>query len=99
MECKKDIESLIENIDEFKEKYVTYRTKTLRTILVKTLDYIKRKEQECEELEQTLVEIKEICNSVENIENINSLYDAKLSGMFLQANKILQKISEVLKND
>ena len=45
-------------------------------------------------LEQTLTEIKEICNSVENIENINSLYDAKLSGMYLQANKILQKISE-----
>ena len=48
----------------------------------------------CTKYEQTLAEIKEICNSVENIENINSLYDAKLSGMFLQANKILQKISE-----
>ena len=46
------------------------------------------------DLLKTLTEIKEICNSVENIENINSLYDAKLSGMFLQANKILQKISE-----
>ena len=45
-------------------------------------------------LEQTLAEIKKICNSVENIENVNSLYDAKLSGMYLQANKILQKISE-----
>ena len=43
---------------------------------------------------KTLAEIKEICNSIENIENINSLYDAKLSGMYLQANKILQKISE-----
>lgn len=53
MECKKDIENLIENIDEFKEKYVTYRTKTLRTTLVKTLDYIKRKEQECEELKKS----------------------------------------------
>ena len=51
-------------------------------------------EQYIEKLKQTLAEIKEICNSVENIENINSLYDAKLSGMFLQANKILQKISE-----
>lgn len=46
-------------------------------------------------LKQALAEIKEICNSVENIENINSLYDAKLSGMYLQAHKILQKISEV----
>ena len=50
--------------------------------------------KECRKLKQTLTDIKEICNSVENIENINSLYDAKLSGMFLQANKILQKISE-----
>ena len=50
-------------------------------------------------LEQTLAEIKKICNSVENIENVNSLYDAKLSGMYLQANKILQKISEVLKDE
>ena len=52
MDCKKDIEDLIENIDEFKEKYVTYRTNTLRTILVKTLDHIKRKEQECAELKE-----------------------------------------------
>ena len=50
--------------------------------------------KECRKLKQTLTDIKEICNSVENIENINSLYDAKLSGMFLQANKIIQKISE-----
>ena len=47
-----------------------------------------------DEYKQTLAEIKEICNSVENIENINSLYDAKLSGMYLQAHKILQKISK-----
>lgn len=51
--------------------------------------------RQLDQLKKTLTEIKEICNSVENIENVNSLYDAKLSGMFLQANKILQKISEV----
>ena len=50
--------------------------------------------QQLDQLKKTLTEIKEICNSVENIENINSLYDAKLSGMYLQAHKILQKISE-----
>ena len=50
--------------------------------------------KEYRKLKQTLAKIKEICNSVENIENVNSLYDAKLSGMYLQANKILQKISE-----
>ena len=45
-------------------------------------------------LEQTLTEIAEMCNSVENIENVKSLYDAALSGMYLQAKKILQKINE-----
>ena len=50
--------------------------------------------EEAEKFKNCLTEIKEICNSVENIENINSLYDAKLSGMYLQAHKILQKISE-----
>ena len=59
--------------------------------LRKEIDELKTENRK---LKQTLAEIKEICNSVENIENINSLYDAKLSGMFLQANKILQKISE-----
>ena len=43
--------------------------------------------------ENALAEIKEMCNSVENIENVKTLYDAKLSGMYLQANQILQKIS------
>ena len=57
-------------------------------------EVLKRKEQECEELKKTFIEIKEMCNSVENIENVKSLYDAALSGMYLQANKILQKISE-----
>ena len=47
------------------------------------------------DLEQTLAEIKEMCNSVENIENVKSLYDAALSGMYLQAKQILQKINEV----
>ena len=45
----------------------------------------------CTKYEQTLAEIKEICNSVENIENINSLYDAKLSGMYLQHIKSYKK--------
>ena len=72
-----------DNCDEIKDCFVK-----------ELLGKLALKEQECEELKKTLAEIKEICNSVENIENINSLYDAKLSGMFLQANKILQKISE-----
>ena len=81
-----DKEKLQEAIDTSIKEF--NRAETLKTLL-------KRKEQECKKLKQTLAEIKDICNSVENIENINSLYDAKLSGMFLQANIILKKISEV----
>ena len=80
-----DKEKLQEAIDTSIKEF--NRAETLKTLL-------KRKEQECEKYKQALAKVKEICNSVENIENINSLYDAKLSGMYLQANKILKKISE-----
>lgn len=45
-------------------------------------------------LKKTLEEIRDLCNSVEKVENVNSLYDAKLNGMYLQAKIILQKIDE-----
>lgn len=50
--------------------------------------------EEYKKLKQTLIEITEVCNSVENIENVKSLYDAALSGKYLQAKEILQKINE-----
>ena len=37
-----------------------------------------------------LKQIVELCKEVENIENVETLYDAAQSGMFLQANRILQ---------
>lgn len=49
------IEDLIEGIDEFNEKYVTYNAKVLRIVLVETIDYIKQKER-------ALDEIKDYCN-------------------------------------
>lgn len=67
---KKNIENLIEGFDEFDSKYVTYNSKVLRTILEETLSYIKRKEQECKNLEEELrgcrIGIKDI--SIENTE-------------------------------
>ena len=39
------IEDLIEGIDEFNEKYVTYNAKVLRIVLVETIDYIKQKDR------------------------------------------------------
>lgn len=35
-------------------------------------------------------QVIENCREVENIENVKTLYDAAQSGMFLQANRILQ---------
>ena len=85
------IEEQTKQLEPFKDEYF----KGLDNVVIAKLAKKSiRITAENSKLEQTLAEIKEICNSVENIENINSLYDAKLSGMYLQANKILQKISE-----
>ena len=45
------IEDLIEGIDEFNEKYVTYNAKVLRIVLVETIDYIKQKDRALNEIE------------------------------------------------
>ena len=50
---------------------------------------------ELENYKQALENVREMCISVKDVENVNSLYDAKQSGMYLQAIKILQKIKEV----
>lgn len=85
------IEEQTKQLEPFKDEYF----KGLDNVVIAELAKKSiRLTAENSKLEQTLTEIKEICNSVENIENINSLYDAKLSGMYLQANKILQKIRE-----
>ncbi len=42
------IEDLIEGIDEFNEKYITYNAKVLRTILVEILDYMEKMLEESE---------------------------------------------------
>ena len=49
-DVKKNIENLLEGIDEFNSKYMTYKSKTHREFLKKTLNYIKHKEQEYEAL-------------------------------------------------
>ena len=99
--CEKYADFLIKEVSK-RDKQLEHRLKPFQDEYFKGLDNVAIAElakksiritAENSKLEQTLAEIKEICNSVENIENINSLYDAKLSGMYLQANKILQKIS------
>lgn len=67
MKCKKDIEDLIEGIDEFDNKYITYRAQTLRTILTETLMYIEQKEQECENLASANKRLgADLCGQLQN---------------------------------
>lgn len=49
---KSMIKLLIANIDEFDSKFVTYKAKTIKALLQSTLQFIKAKEQELEELKQ-----------------------------------------------
>lgn len=44
------LQVLIDNIDEFGSKFVTYKADSMKDLLENTLEYIKNKEQECEEL-------------------------------------------------
>lgn len=53
-DVKKTIEDLLEGIDEFDSKYMTYKSKTHREFLKKTLNYIKHKEQEYEALKDEI---------------------------------------------
>lgn len=60
-DVKKNIEDLLEGIDEFDSKYITYSAEVHRKVLGGILDYIKRKGQECEKLNQALDEIEKYC--------------------------------------
>ncbi len=46
---KLKLELLIANIDEFGQKFVTYKAESKKELLENTLKYIKYKEQECKE--------------------------------------------------
>lgn len=46
------IELIIANIDEFGHEFVTYKAVSMKELLENTLEYIKTKEQECEELKK-----------------------------------------------
>lgn len=51
---KSRLKLLIDNIDEFGHKFVTYKAESMKSLLKDTLEYINNKEQECEELKGRL---------------------------------------------
>lgn len=51
---KSMIKLIISNIDEFDSKFVTYKADSIKRLLEDTLEYIKAKEQEVEELKEQL---------------------------------------------
>lgn len=88
------IEDLIEGIDEFNEKYVTYNTKVLRIVLVETIDYIKQKERALDEIKEIAEPFCNACQEFEPEKSKNCI-----NCTYCNYNKILQKISEVLKDE
>lgn len=47
---KSMIELLIANIDELDSEFITYKTGSMKLLLLNTLEYMENKEEECEEL-------------------------------------------------
>lgn len=54
---KSRLKLLINNIDEFDSKFVTYKAESMKSLLKDTLEYINNKEQECEELQERTASI------------------------------------------
>ena len=54
---KSRLKLLIDNIDEFGHKFVTYKAESMKSLLKDTLEYINNKEQECEELQERTASI------------------------------------------
>lgn len=54
---KSRLKLLIDNIDEFGHKFVTYKAESMKSLLKDTLEYINNKEQECEELQEKTASI------------------------------------------
>lgn len=75
--------------EEVRYNFKKHSPKAIRQIAFDLYKQLKRKEQECEELKQTLTEIKDIA---EEEVHTRMLFADKKS--FCDFNKILQKISE-----
>lgn len=62
---KSRLKLLIDNIDEFGHKFVTYKAKTIKALLQSTLQFIKAKEQECEGLKSENFTFEELIKKQE----------------------------------
>lgn len=62
---KSRLKLLINNIDEFDSKFVTYKAKTIKALLQSTLQFIKAKEQECEGLKSENFTFEELIKNQE----------------------------------
>lgn len=100
-ELKKDYSLLqlsydsLKTTEDIKISERTFFMGAIRKLNRDILDLMATRKQYREAIEK----IKEMCISVKNIENVNSLHDAKLSGMYLQARKILEICDEVNKDE
>ncbi len=97
---KSRLKLLINNIDEFDSKFVTYKAESMKSLLKDTLEYINNKEQECEELRGRL---NTICFDSRANNNRCISYNRmaedyakliKYKTLFLKAREIYQRTSK-----
>lgn len=87
----------MDNIEGLKEQ-LTRKTQEceIKTLEIegikKQIDQLKASK---EQAEQKLEKIRQFCAKAKDVENINDMYTAKLSGLYLKSRQILQIIDEV----
>lgn len=77
------LQVLIDNIDEFGSKFVTYKAESMEELLENTLEYIKAKERECEELETRLNIYEQAFEQLEDSFSNNPYIDGGLASYYI----------------
>lgn len=99
------LQVLIDNIDEFGSKFVTYKADSMKDLLGNTLEYIKNKEQECEELNERTASIiysltgGRLSYSTYTLEGCGQAYHDQLEIDVERTTKELQEENDTLKGE
>lgn len=99
------LQVLIDNIDEFGSKFVTYKADSMKDLLENTLEYIKNKEKECKELEERTASIiysltgGRLSYSTYTLEGCEDAYRDQLKMDVERATKELEEENETLKQE
>lgn len=97
------IELLINNIDEFDSKFVTYKAELIKTLLQSTLQFIKDQEQECEELKEKNQHLISTCCHFKNetkkykkaVHKYKVVLQDKINHLHLSRREFLKEINSI----